>query len=434
MKRILLLFFIILTNNIIAQWKPYDVIVHNSNAVQQSKSLKLSANTLLSVSFYDSLNGWIAGENILLNTSDGGSTWSRNELSSDGSYFISIEASSVTSAWLLWRKTGQSYISRTTNSGLNWETLLRGGEGTISALSYNGIDALDSSRAWVFGRVSYLCQCAAPIARTSDGGNSWNSTGLEAFGWPCVSFNSISVFSDSIAMVLFCSKRLYRTSDSGITWLVDTLSGSYNQVAIADKKHSWIVGDQGMILHSADGGDSWVQQISNNTIDLLSIHPVDSLNVWAVGNSGIVLNTSDGGILWNLITVPTKLNLNDVFFLNNNLGWIVGDSGIVICIRNDSLTSVQNKSSVPTSFKLLQNFPNPFNPSTKIKYSIPAQSFVTLKVYDLLGREVATLVNEEHTAGNYEAEFNGKDLPSGVYFYQLKANEYVETKKMVLLR
>jgi len=90
--------------------------------------------------------------------------------------------------------------------------------------------------------------------------------------------------------------------------------------------------------------------------------------------------------------------------------------------------------SIIQKFKLDQNYPNPFNPSTKIKYSIPEQSFVTLKVYDLLGREVATLVNEEKPTGNYETEFNGVDLPSGVYFYQLKANDYVETKKMILLR
>jgi hypothetical protein len=98
----------------------------------------------------------------------------------------------------------------------------------------------------------------------------------------------------------------------------------------------------------------------------------------------------------------------------------------------------------PKEFFLQQNYPNPFNPSTNISYSIPEQSFVTLKVYDLLGREVATLVNGEKQTGYYETEFDGSNLPSGVYFYQLrvsalqskdgKAHEYVETRKMILMR
>jgi hypothetical protein len=95
----------------------------------------------------------------------------------------------------------------------------------------------------------------------------------------------------------------------------------------------------------------------------------------------------------------------------------------------------------PTIFSLEQNYPNPFNPNTKIKFTIPASlnpskggTFVTLKVYDILGKAVTTLVNEEQSAGVYETEFDGTGLPSGVYFYQLKAGSFVETKKMVLLR
>jgi hypothetical protein len=87
----------------------------------------------------------------------------------------------------------------------------------------------------------------------------------------------------------------------------------------------------------------------------------------------------------------------------------------------------------PSSFSLSQNYPNPFNPSTMIKYSIPTSEFVTLKVFDVLGTEVATLVNEEKPAGGYEVEFNGK-YSSGVYFYKLQVGSFVETKKMVLMR
>lgn len=100
----------------------------------------------------------------------------------------------------------------------------------------------------------------------------------------------------------------------------------------------------------------------------------------------------------------------------------------------------------PDKFMLYQNYPNPFNPSTKIKYSIPDVSLseverclVTLKVYDILGNEIATLVKEEKPAGEYEIEFNsysdrGNNLPSGVYFYQLQTNNFIQTKKMILVQ
>jgi len=83
---------------------------------------------------------------------------------------------------------------------------------------------------------------------------------------------------------------------------------------------------------------------------------------------------------------------------------------------------------------LIQNYPNPFNPATTIKYSIPELSFVILKVYDVLGNEIAILVNEEKPIGNYEVEFDATTLPSGIYFYRLQAGSFVETKKMVLMK
>ena len=86
------------------------------------------------------------------------------------------------------------------------------------------------------------------------------------------------------------------------------------------------------------------------------------------------------------------------------------------------------------AYSLLNNYPNPFNPATIIKYQIPKLSFVTLKVYDVLGSEIATLVNEEKPAGSYEVEFNAASLPSGIYFYRLQAGSFVETKKMVLMK
>ena len=89
---------------------------------------------------------------------------------------------------------------------------------------------------------------------------------------------------------------------------------------------------------------------------------------------------------------------------------------------------------IPDGFSLQQNYPIPFNPTTIIKYRVPKLSYLTIKEYDVLGNEIATLVNEEKPAGSYELEFNGRRFTSGVYFYQLHAGDYTDTKKMILLR
>ena len=101
---------------------------------------------------------------------------------------------------------------------------------------------------------------------------------------------------------------------------------------------------------------------------------------------------------------------------------------------NISVTGVGENPSNPTVFKLYENYPNPFNPSTTLRYSIPEGSFTSIKIYNSLGSEVATLVNETKSAGTYEVEFNASDLSSGIYYYTLQAGSFSETKKMILMK
>ena len=108
--------------------------------------------------------------------------------------------------------------------------------------------------------------------------------------------------------------------------------------------------------------------------------------------------------------------------------------GFWYAFQQTTITDVEEEETIPTVFKLEQNYPNPFNPSTKITYSIPARSNVSLKVFDLLGSEVAELVKGEIEAGTYDISFNASNLPSGIYFYQLIAGEFLQTKKMILIK
>lgn len=99
-----------------------------------------------------------------------------------------------------------------------------------------------------------------------------------------------------------------------------------------------------------------------------------------------------------------------------------------------SVTNIKDENGIPSNFNLYQNYPNPFNPVTKIKYSVPKSEVVQIKVYDILGKEVETLLNEFRQAGVHEVEFAADNLPSGVYFYRMISGSYAETKKLVLLR
>ncbi len=147
---------------------------------------------------------------------------------------------------------------------------------------------------------------------------------------------------------------------------------------------------------------------------------------------------------------PILIPFDSVFYFQQNsfvLQLLVKQNGVSIdsltqIFRADWGLGVEDDGKIPKTFSLSQNYPNPFNPSTKIKFTIPsvtlrqAQSdnWVTLKVYDVLGNEIATLVNEEKQPGTYEVEFDGATLPSGIYFYQFKAGQFSETKKMILLK
>ena len=108
-------------------------------------------------------------------------------------------------------------------------------------------------------------------------------------------------------------------------------------------------------------------------------------------------------------------------------------------VRVTPITGIKENEPVviPKNFALLQNYPNPFNPTTMIEYQIPnvgTQNFVSLRVYDVLGREVATLMNEQKPAGTYTVQFDGSSLSSGVYFYRLQSGTYCETKKLILMK
>ena len=139
------------------------------------------------------------------------------------------------------------------------------------------------------------------------------------------------------------------------------------------------------------------------------------------------------------VTYPLTVSIENMDIrLQDETGKIVNTelkSGEDIVISDATIQKLMVTGELtPAVYSLEQNYPNPFNPLTTISFSIPSSGFTSIKVYDILGNEVATLVNEEKAAGNYEVNFNASNLSSGVYLYRLQAKDFTELKKMILLR
>jgi hypothetical protein len=192
------------------------------------------------------------------------------------------------------------------------------------------------------------------------------------------------------------------------------------------------------------------------------------------GTGSNIYRTTNDGINWNIILTTNKsvrsiITYNDIIFAgtegngiyiskNNDTVWTQKNEGLntlkikSLCIKDDyifagtlgtsvwkrsllDIISVRNISTnIPGNYFLYQNYPNPFNPTTIIKYQIQKSNFVELKVFDILGKSIASLVNEKQSPGTYEVQFNASNLPSGIYFYKLIAGDFVQIKKMVLLK
>jgi len=208
-------------------------------------------------------------------------------------------------------------------------------------------------------------------------------------------------------------------------------------VNFINSKTGWVVGSG--ILKTTDGGTNWFSQTYEHGYFLSSVNFTDSSNGWAVGQYGTIIRTTNGGGNWITQSSGTLSNLTSAYFPEDILGWAVGYGGTILSTYDGAtLVSEQERVLYANNFILFQNYPNPFNPSTKISWQSPVGGWQTLKIYDVLGNEIATLVNEELPAGKYEVEFNPASSirypASGIYFYQLKAGSFIETKKMILIK
>ena len=324
-----------------------------------------------------------------------------------------------------------STILKTTDGGTNWIVLPN-----VQGWQFTDIFFLDENVGIAIGGNAYIC-------KTTDGGNTWIQK-LYLYGRLLDDVD----FSDQYNGIVVGGvvTQIIKTTDAGATWNIQYATSNMwlHGVSYFDVNNCTAVGWQGsggtIILKTTNGGTDWFQQMSGTSLEeLKDVSFVNENHGTIVGPDGTILNTTDGGYTWIQQNRITTYDLYNVFFTNLMNGYAIGENGTIINTSFPGVTSIESEienkiDQMPSDYSLSQNYPNPFNPTTSLQYAIGSRQFVTLKVYDLLGREIATLVNEEKPAGEYEVEFNGSNLPSGIYFYQLKAGQFSETKKMILLK
>jgi hypothetical protein len=228
---------------------------------------------------------------------------------------------------------------------------------------------------------------------------------------------------------------VFRSTDSGTSWTAASTGLTNTEViSFAVSGANLFAGTYGGVFRSTNNGASWTAADSGLT-NLAYALAVSGTNLFAGTGGGVFLSTNNGANWTTVNTGLTNTFVQSLAVRGTNLfaGTYLG--GVWRRPLSQMITSVGRLSTdLLTHFSLGQNYPNPFNPATTISFSLPSTSFVSLKVFDALGREVGVLLSEKLPAGTYSQQWNTEGLVSGVYFYRLQASNFVETKKLVLLR
>jgi photosystem II stability/assembly factor-like uncharacterized protein len=399
-------------------------ILKSTNAGLNWTEQKKSNTSILGDLNFINLNTGFCSGDTLLKTTDSGSNWFSIPVKSYCSYFINEQI-----GWVGWFNTNT--INKTTNGGINWIKQL-----IDTNISCEKIYFLNEYTGWAL--IGYNTPVYhRSIHRTTNGGTNW------------ILNNDIDKITNYLTDFYFVDANtgwsvgntIAKTTNGGVNWVdqlgIPTSSQLYS-VFFINSNTGWVIGDV-KYYRTTNSGNNWVTPL--NQVSGIKIKFFDS-------NSGIITNyqnyytSTDGGTIWQNHYYFISPLVKSSFFLNSNTGWICGASGSILKTTNAGSVFVRNISSeIPKSFSLSQNYPNPFNPSTIIRFQIKdsrqggSSTNVKLIVYDILGKEVATLVNEKQSPGVYEVTFDGAQYTSGVYFYQLSIdNVQYSIKKMALIK
>ncbi len=413
-------------------------------------------STLRAVRGINNNIAWVTGyTGLVLKTTNGGTNWvtmTPPDATFDNYTMYALDGNV---AWIF--ATGSSgldaRIFKTTNGGTSWTQQYQNANSFGNVIHFfdanNGVASGDPETGDINNWL---------VLTTTDGGTTW--TRVPAANIPLAdgangevgTSNSTWAVGDNVWFGSYGSSTLpapkvYRSTDRGLHWtsapITGFAAGSVPYLAFKDANNGIAVNTSGQCSKTTNGGATWSTPIVVHTGGFRSAFYVSGNTYIAAGGATATGNfyvTRDGGNTWTSIGLPAGTpRLRNVYFTSVSNGWIIGNNGIIKkWIGGDitnPLVNVEGEAEIPKVYTLYQNYPNPFNPTTTIKFSIPEPAKVILKIYNILGQEVATLVdNELLKASEYSYDFDASRLASGTYIYQLTAGNFRQAKKMLFLK
>ena len=403
----------------------------------------MNGNTIASLTFLDSLTGFgVTSINpdtlcYILKTTNGGDNWNIKYIYHPVAPTISFNKIQFANNTTGYASANYTSIFKTTNRGDNWFSLFTNlGPQDIAVINSDTVLA-------VFNDI-----IDGGVYRTTNGGLNWSPLGpTGGSGQPSL----IYMFDKNMG---FCQGgQMRKTTNGGVNWFV--IPGeSYQDIKFFDTSRGWKTHGSNIIGITTNGGLNWSSQLLpniNHAYSGESLSIISRDTVWIVGNEyyfGLLYNTINGGINWGYQFADTSIHItldHFVNFVNNKIGWAYSNyynSGVhTISGGSDTTfyTGINNiTQNSPKNFELKQNYPNPYNNSTLIDYYINEPGWVKLKIFDITGREMGTLVNEVQSTGGYGIPVS-LQLSSGVYFYRLQfisqsGDIQIETKKMIVIK
>lgn len=413
--------------------------VWGSDVLSQSSWTRMPSPTqhdLRKLSFLDSLNGWVAGDSgTILKTTNGGETWI-GQNSGIAESIVDIFMLNERRGWAVapWYidTTIYTYLLSTTNGGNTWQSQYWLAE-YLTTVYFS-----DSLVGWVGSGLG-------KIFKTTNGGSAWTETVIEPVLFSLFPKHNLKFFSPVFGFAMGGRIEfqgvVWRTTNAGETWTARGIAPEpVNDLHFVDSLN--IVGvfadpdylGAGLVT-TTDGGGTWDYRYLGIWGDARALAVRTRAEMWSpLGFAATYMYTLDSGATWTSIYTPDTTAIYDAVFTDERTGYMVGAEGTIL--KYDFVTNVDEEQIqvFPLNAFLHQNYPNPFNSTTVIGYQIPASNMASLKVYNVLGQEVATLVHELKQPGRHEVRFEAEELPSGIYFYRLQAGMFVQTRKLIFLR